>query len=329
MINTIMKIVRKPVPLNINFAQCNTNNHAEYTPYILSNNYLIIDKTWYNSLTPYIQNLINTRLDNSYRLDDITIPHEIQKDDPENPKKLLKIVYQSYLDGFDYNVWYRDNIVNGPKNVIIIPFSSEIKQSLLNKDYNNLLSLRNKINENMEKGKSYFIRLSSTSGKNEKAVTPFTDADSILKHLLSVELFVVREYERENKPTCLIMMEWNDSINERCEFRIFVVNNKLVAASPQRYWQNYQYSREELKAFQFALSNIAFNCEYKSYVADVYIDVTTRTCHLIELNPFGAHCGAGSSIFNWITDYNVLHGLVELESESDTAELRYLSAINY
>tara|TARA_R110001599_G_scaffold91574_1_gene240561 strand:+ start:2005 stop:2157 length:153 start_codon:yes stop_codon:yes gene_type:complete len=50
--------------------------------------------------------------------------------------------------------------------------------------------------------------------------------------------------------------------------------------------------------------------------------VATQTCHLIELNPFGAHSPAGSSMFNWIQDRDILYGNVP-------AELRYLSAINF
>ena len=83
-------------------------------------------------------------------------------------------------------------------------------------------------------------------------------------------------------------------------------------------------TQEELEGFEEALSNLTFldHIPYHTFVADVYIDTSTHTCHLIELNPFGAHCGAGASFFNWVTDYDVLYGL-------KPAEMRYLSAINY
>ena len=171
----------------------------------------------------------------------------------------------------------------------------------------------------------YFIRLSGTSGKNEKPVRPFKNADDIIKHLATVELFKVREYNRD-KETVLVMIPWNDSIDPRCEFRIFVVNGKLTAASPQRFWELHQHSSEELEAFEKALNNITFigKVPYDTFVADVYINVETSTCHLIELNPFGAHSGAGASFFNWIDDFEVLYG-----RNTAQAELRYLSAINY
>ncbi len=63
---------------------------------------------------------------------------------------------------------------------------------------------------------------------------------------------------------------------------------------------------------------------YKDFVGDVYIDMDEKVCKLVEVNPFGAHCGAGSGLFNWITDYDILYG-----NSSEEPELRYLSIINY
>ena len=62
---------------------------------------------------------------------------------------------------------------------------------------------------------------------------------------------------------------------------------------------------------------------YNTFIADVYIDMDNIVCHLIELNPFGAHSGAGASFFNWKHDYHQLCGL------NENVELRYLSVINY
>lgn len=106
------------------------------------------------------------------------------------------------------------------------------------------------------------------------------------------------------------MIPWNDKIDCRCEFRIFVVNKRITAASPQRFWDLHQYSSEELeafeKAFEEAHKSFISDVPFATFVADVYVDVDSATCYLIELNPFGAHCGAGASFFNWIDDYNIL-----------------------
>lgn len=199
----------------------------------------------------------------------------------------------------------------------------------------NLQRLEKKIRKNLEPNKEYFVRLSSTSGKNEKPVRPFTNSLDIIKHLASVKLFTSREYCRD-KDTYLIIMPWindNKEHNEHnehndtdklYEFRIFVYDGKLTAASLQKYWILQQFSEEELEAIEYALLNIPFidSAPYKSFVADIYINVNTSKANLIEYNPFGPASGAGSSFFNWIDDYDQLH------NKQNVIELRYLSLIN-
>jgi hypothetical protein len=319
------------MPLNIDHKEFNNGGLLEYAPYELDNDSsLIIDKEWFESLTDSIKSWINTRLSGNYTLGDVHIPHAPDKDTPD--KKLLQ-VYQSYLDGFDYHVWYNPDIPFGPKNVRLIQIPKETKKALLNKDETQLATLKGEIDECIHKGTStsYFIRLSSTSGKNEKPVRPFTNSQDIISHLLSMKIFESREYERENKDTYLIIMPWLTHIDPRFEFRIFVVNNKLTAASPQYWFEHHQHTSDELEAFEYALKNIKFinNAPYNTFVADVHINVETKTCHLIELNPFGAHSGAGASFFNWCDDYDLLHGLHGIKEEDGVAQLRYLSAINY
>ncbi len=336
------RITRVPMPLNIRLTDYNNNNEHDYTPYIIRDDKLVIDSDWWNSLTLFAQKLIIKSLNEIPIFDKINVPHEYQNDDR------LILVYRSYIESFDYHIWYSDTIPNGPKDVTICQITDEMKDILCpgrdrlgHIDNNNiecehyklsdnqkfsLINLKNSIQKVLDKniGQKYFIRLSATSGKNEKPVRPFSDADDIIEHIISVKLFHEQEYAR-NKDTYLIMIPWNDVIDPRCEFRIFVVNRKLTAASPQKWFELNQYSIEELEAFENALSNIKFidTCPYETFVADVYIDVNTEICHLIELNPFGAHSGAGASFFNWIDDFDQLHGL------TNRIELRYLSIINY
>jgi hypothetical protein len=255
----------------------------------------------------------------------IEVPHALCPPDPN-----LTVIYWAYLEGFDYNRWYTEDIPNGPKGVVLIQLSPEEKRTL-GLGLTVVPELKHSLQQvctgkTAKTGKEYFVRLSGTSGKNEKPIRPFKYADDIIDHLARVELFRTREYER-NKDTFLVLIPWNDAIDPRCEFRIFVVDNKLTAASPQRYWEHHQHSALELEAFETALNNIAFigKVPYQTFVADVYIDVETSICHLIELNPFGAHCGAGASFFNWIDDYNLLYGL----EPQPQPQLRYLSTINY
>lgn len=313
-------MLRVPIYPIQNF-NCNNRNLHEYSPYII-NNENIIDETWWNELTDYCKNIINQQI--KFRLDIVVIPHEFQFD---NESKFLTTMYKCYIDSFDYNIWYDKNNENMPRDVVLIPISTDVKKTFVelynsNGKYSNQLeNFKNNIESNM-KHKKYFIRLSSTSGKNEKSVKPFKTPNDIISHISSVKLFIDQEYKRE-KESYLIMIPWNEHINDRYEFRIFVVNHQLTAVSQQNAKKLHNYSCEELEIFEHALNNISFikSMPYKTYVGDVYVNMETHTCHLIELNPFGAHSGAGSALFNWINDYDILHGLAQ-------KEFRYLSIIN-
>lgn len=317
------------IPDLVNKFDYNTNNLHEYDPYIIEeeSNLNVIDIDWYGTLPDKVKTLINQRC--KFTLKEIDVPHKVNRD---NDEKFLLNIYLSYLEGFDYNNWYSNDILNGPKNIKLIKIDDDIKRILISLYNNNLLTeddnyllnnFRNKILTESDNDK-YFIRVSSTSGKNEKPVEPFYDVDTIISHLASVELFVLQEYNKI-KDSYLILMPWNDKIDTRYEFRIFVFNNKLVGASQQFWSELFQYSEEELETIEYSLANIEFigKVPYHTFVGDVFIDIENKTCHLIECNPFGAHCGAGSSLFNWEKDYDLLH------STDHIPELRYQSIINY
>jgi hypothetical protein len=181
---------------------------------------------------------------------------------------------------------------------------------------------KNNIINELIPGNRYFVKLSGTSGKNEKSISKFSNAEDIIAHLASVKLFVDQEYKRD-KETYLILIKWDDKIELRNEFRIFIYNKQITGISQQSK-KLFNYSQEELEIFQEAFENINFieNLPYKDCVLDVYVDLELKKCILIEINPFGAHCGAGSSLFKWDDDYELLH------SNLKDIEFRYLSIIN-
>lgn len=303
----------------------NNNNLHEYDPYIIRDNVVVIDKSWWNTLAENIKNNIKNSI-NTHILDDVPVPHPICVD---NKEKHLKKIYEAYFHGFDYHVWYSPLIPNGPQNVHLIPIPKPIKMILKsmfmtgNKQVSNELNeFKKEIAKVMHSG-PYFVRLSSTSGKNEVAIRPLYNADEVIKHITSNKLFVFQEYDTD-KESYLVIMPWRE-IDERYEFRIFVSQGKLTGASIQKWFDLIQHSQEELEICEEVLNNIPFldSFESKTYIADVTVDIDTKQCHLIELNPFGAHCGAGSSLFHWVTDYDKLHGI------TDDIQLRYLSIINY
>ena len=306
---------RVPICEDIFTDDYNNGNLHEYDPYLNG----IIDKDWYASLSDYNKQLINSRC--QYELGEVKVPHEIQID---NSAKFLSIVHQAYLDSFDYNIWFNKDL----SNASLIYISSDTKSILLEMYLQRSTSIavlqkfRDQISQVLSTYTGgWFMRLSSTSGKNEDSLEPLYTVDQVISRLVTVKLFVEKEYRRPEKNTYLILIPCNIvvELDPQYEFRIFVVNGKLTGACPQRWYESYQYSEQELERIEKALSNIKFMNTYKTFIADVYI---TDECHLIEFNPFGAYCGAGSALFNWVTDYDILYGKLE-------PELRYRSAISY
>ncbi len=224
-------------------------------------------------------------------------------------------------------MWYQHikELPCAPKDVQLLEIPIDVKSLLLRGEQPPDM-FKQQIDDVLDGGQEYFIRLSSTSGKNETPVRPFSNSFEIIEHLKRCKLFRSREYERD-KPTYLILIPWNSMIDARNEFRIFVCDGVLCCASPQYWWETHNYSSDELDIIQFVLAdstNFEFmkQLPFNTFIADVYIDMDTSSFRIIELNPFGAHCGAGSSLFNWIDDYRLLHGL------NDESELRYLSIVD-
>lgn len=330
-----MSIIRKAIYPDFTQLSYKDNNFYEYSPYLIKSNQNVIDKEWWISLTNYCKDLITIRLKGNFILDKVEVPHETQLDS----NNFLYTVYRSYIDSFDYQIWYP--IKNSAENVKLIQIKDNIKRILI-KMYKSeeicenekieLDEFKEEIKRNIDSNKKYFIRLSGTSGKNEKNIKYFTSVEDILYHLTSVKLFIEQEYKRV-KLTYLIMMEWNESIDLKFEFRIFVYNKKITAISQQSK-KLFNFTQDELDLIELSLtkfieSKTVENLPYHTFILDTYIDINEALCKIIEINPFGAHCGAGSSLFQWDKDFDILHGNFDiLHSNSDQIELRYLSIIN-
>jgi hypothetical protein len=315
-------MIRKPICEEIDAARYNTSNEHAYDPYVLDESAVLIDEAWWASLTAYCQRLIRARLNDRYRLGRVAVPHAVERHAD------LELVYQATIDSFDYQHW---GVPLAPVGTRLLALNDRVKKTLLARylgepeaptDRRDLARLAARITEGMLPG-GYFVRLSSTSGKNVRAPEPFNNAQQIVRHLTTMRPFATREYARD-KETVLVLVPWNDAITARNEFRLFVVDRRITGASPQRCFEYHHYSAEELEAVEEALATTTLPREspYATFVADVWIDFAARECHLIELNVFGAHSGAGSSLFNWIDDWDVLHGTAP-------AELRYRAVIDF
>lgn len=294
----------------------NTSNLHEYDPYVYdtADGMLRIDSCWWTSLPLIARSLIRSRVKLFDCDNEVAVPHAHVIHESE------LAVYRSYIDAYDYQYW------NMRRDVIIIRLTADEKQTLARMaknrmlqarkpdpvDWSRLACLANGIRDAIEHLASparVFMRLSGTSGKNEVPVEPLTASDNAIVRLTSNILFLNQEYERD-KETAVILMPWCDEIERRTEFRVFVVDGRITAVSQQHWRELFGYSDEELDTVESAILGATFlrNAPYRRFVADVWVSFADKECHLIEYNPFGAHCGAGSALFEWQRDRAILYG---------------------
>ena len=120
---------------------------------------------------------------------------------------------------------------------------------------------------------------------------------------------------REEDTSCtLYLMKWLVLDGDR-EFRVFVYNGRITAISQQHWYRSNKWlntlREEEIQAVGKAIVN-HFEQEIKprlnsSYVMDV-VFTDDNSLYFIEPNAFGKMYGAGSALFHWEIDEDILLG---------------------
>lgn len=295
-----------------------TQNFSAYSPYIVVDGQVTIDSAWWADQPARIrENILRVVPCPSFRV--IESPHDVKK----NAK--MAQIYNAYNQGYDYECWYSPSIRNGPQDVTLLTLSTDEKQVLFDitsqrldstdkirpyVDDKRLLLLRQRLAAVMSFGGEYYLRLSGTSSKKDRPLAPIKTAHRACDVLTSSFSFLSQEYCHPQKATSIIVMPWNHAIKPRCEFRVFIHNQRVTGIAPQRWYNAYIYTEEEIDIIEQSILRSEFwlDVPYKSLVADVYIDFTERQAYLIECNPFGIFGPSGSSLFSWKEDYDILYG---------------------
>ena len=142
-------IVRKPLPLDIDFQLYNNGSLFEYDPFLLEDGQLVIDEDWWNKLSDYAQQKIKSKL---YIGTDIVLKH-IKVPHPYYDS--LAWINQIYLDSFDYHLWYDKLPVELKAKGVIMLDITKWKQKLNDKqDCSDLIDYI----EPHLKDNNYFVR---------------------------------------------------------------------------------------------------------------------------------------------------------------------------
>eukprot|EP01126_Amoeba_proteus_P037134 TRINITY_DN3811_c0_g1_i1.p1 TRINITY_DN3811_c0_g1~~TRINITY_DN3811_c0_g1_i1.p1 ORF type:complete len:423 (-),score=90.52 TRINITY_DN3811_c0_g1_i1:141-1409(-) len=213
-----------------------------------------------------------------------------------------------------------------------------MERRLTNDELENQNRLADRISEQMRVGKKYFCRFSTRSPKDGASVPRegLENLDPVQKLQRKLDLLCVKngdevveiitrsqrifsdinfyfQYRVPNSSSshlCLILRDFMNDLPVDHEFRCFSKNRKITAIS-QYYcyhkWDSLK-SREHVERCRDAI--VAFHEKIKSHIplSDYVIDVVVYpdySCHVIELNPFGAAMSSGSALFHWLKGINI------------------------
>ena len=233
-------------------------------------------------------------------------------------------LYRELCAAYHAQNWYDQIIEYTPRSILIDLSKSDIEQLLKGKTVKEA-----EINAAIaEIGKLAFVRLYSLSPKSD-CTTSFdltaTNAAEVCKMIRLSERTssTLGLYRREG----IMLREFIADMDLDNEFRLFVFDDKLRAISQYNCYnhidkyedvnvQNEIYKRiceffdeisDDVSRHAHPSSDCLPALGLVDYVIDVEIDMVHNRNLVIEINCFGPGLLAGSGLFNWITDYDVMH----------------------
>lgn len=317
----------------------NSTNHYEYWPYYYKNEIIYMDMNWWKNdlLKESRDKMEKIILDEGLQLlltYDLLIPHEFYVDEKTDidVNKLLHNIYSIYVHQHDYQIWYPfvKHLIH-PVHIIDISRMdamalkyhtiTSIVSSFKQRDRLYLKRLSPEfikaINQLFETKycPHHFVKLSDTSGKNERKLKFITNADELLAYLTDNKAFLQTYNNYINRDFLdlkLIVMKWKH-IDDKYEFRIFIKNKKLIGISQQK-WYDLDCSLKNPKKYKKIVDRIIELCDrlkpvlpYNTYIMDIYYDEVADIANLIEVNSWGMGFAGGSSLFHWINDVDIFH----------------------
>ena len=169
---------------------------------------------------------------------------------------------------------------------------------------------------NINSSNKYFIRTENVSLKYGQHKTgPYNSLRMIIESLVSSVdgHSPIKDNTEEITLYLLPFIEIEDSK----EFRVFVCNNRITAISQQNLYsnvfKNVQNCEKVINKYvqiilEYYESHIKSVLPYSDYTYDFALIGNNDEPFFIEPNSFGKEYAAGSSLFHWELDYDILYG---------------------
>jgi len=173
-------------------------------------------------------------------------------------------------------------------------------------------------------GTNYFVKVNNVSLKyGLHNIGPYNNIQKIIESLVTCIEGHTPIYPNVKKVD-IYLLPWV-YIQPINEFRVFVCDNKITAISQQNLYYKL-YDEESIQKIPENL-NIIVDYFYKeilpkiTWISSYSYDfaIVDNKPYFIEMNCFGKEYAAGSALFHWLLDEDILYG----RSKNDIIEFRY------
>lgn len=184
---------------------------------------------------------------------------------------------------------------------------------------------------NIDPNGNYFIRTENVSLKYGQHKTgPYNNLRMIVESLVSSTCG--HTPIKDNTTEIVLYLLPFIEIEEHTEFRVFVCGKKITAISQQNLYSNVFKNVEKCEGvinkyihtiLEYFESNIKNVLPYSDYTYDFAIVGDQCEPFFIEPNSFGTEYAAGSALFHWKMDYDILYG-IENDKKMNKVYFRYV-----
>lgn len=172
----------------------------------------------------------------------------------------------------------------------------------------------------------YFVRTENVSLKyGQHGVGPYFSFRQIIESLVSCTA-THTPISRDTTDIIIYLLPWLSIMDESKEFRMFIHNNEVSAISQQNCYKVYEWfessTQKELIDMTSSMMSYFENVIRKriTHISSYTVDIALcgKDWYFIEVNSFGSEYAAGSALFHWIHDRDLLYG------NEDEVVLRYV-----
>jgi len=298
----IDKIYEKP-------EKCNNLRLTKYTP-IIPFEPIVIHKNWWDCQTTNYQELLFNTFPNLI-VENFMLPH-VTFIETDNYWKFLKLYKEQFrFEKYAHIFECVDILLLSEKDLEILlelcveMQSLEIKRNVKQYDCDKFSDeFINQITKILEKYDGVFVKTNIKSGKHYSKIFPsYTIIDVLTNLVFSKE---VLQSLLCDGPNYLVFREWNNNISSTNEFRIFIKNKQVQAASQQ--FMNKPILLDDplivINAATVIWQQIKNTIDYNDCVLDIYVKDESNY-GLIEINSGNSWSTAGSALFDWDELHNM------------------------